>query len=555
MPNPLRRIDPYLAVLLLAGGVAFGVKWSIAAPIRYIGHADPAAYAEMADSLLRRGNIDVDYISFYYLKYPGLPRPEDHWPPLYSVAIVPFFALLGKSAFAAKLPSMLISCFVLPLLLYAMVRDLGGSRLAALLAGLTNQLHPNYFEWSLAVGADLLYAAIVAAFVLFSMKAVRAPRWWLAAGVMMGLATYAKGSGVLLFGCAVLIQATMGRRGRPLGRVLREGWFLSGLAVGILLLLPWMIHNVRLYGDPLFSTHKYAASTWNVKKLEQIGYDLYWGEKTPPSFLDRFHEGRDVVLRGIWENLKLITWWLTINLGTQWGDWTHGAALTFLTHLPALLGLWLLRRQPQRFVIPIVVLVFVVFHVLSYFAVTRHLAPLPPLMAALGWATWSVALAAAVPRLAATTWGRALRRPRVARSAAGLVLVLVTGFVGAASLGRLRFFAKQGGTMWTEGGQDWMAMGEWMRANLPPDTVTATRNPWELHFYSEQPAIQIPIANLEKTLEVFQFYGATYYIPDRRRPALKPGAARRLLVVKKVHEEGDLRLFRITPRARPAGRG
>jgi len=91
-----------------------------------------------------------------------------------------------------------------------------------------------------------------------------------------------------------------------------------------------------------------------------------------------------------------------------------------------------------------------------------------------------------------------------------------------------------------------------MRANLPPGTVTATRNPWELHFYSEQPAIQIPIASLEKTLEVFRFYGVTHYIPDERRPALRPGAARRLFVVKTVHEEGELRLFRITPRARAA---
>ncbi len=534
--------------------MAAGVKCRIAAPIRFIGHADPAAYAEMADSLLRHGNIDVDTISFYYLKYPGLPRAEDHWPPLYALTIVPFFALMGKTAFAAKLPSILISCFLLPPLLYALVRDLGGSRLAALLAGATCLIHPNYFEWSLDVGADVLYAAIVAAFVLFAMKAVRAPRWWLAAGAVMGLATYAKGSGVLLFGCAVLVQATMGRRGRPLGRALRERWFLSGLALGVLVLLPWMVHNTRLYGDPLFSTHEYAASTWNVKKLEQVGYALYWGDKAPPTLLDRFREGRDVVLGGAWANFKLITWWLTINLGTRWGDWRHGAPMTFLTHLPALLGLWLLRRQPQRFVIPIVVLVFALFHGLTYFAITRHLAPLPPLMAALGWATWSAVLAAGVPRLAATRWGKAWRRPRVAAGTGGLVLLLVAGFVGSASLGRLRYFAERGGSPWTETGEDWIAMGEWMRAHLPPGTVTATRNPWELHFYSEQPAVQIPIASLEKTLEVFRFYGVTYYIPDRRRPALKPGAARRLLWVKKVHEEGDLRLFWIEPRARAVGR-
>jgi hypothetical protein len=175
-------------------------------------------------------------------------------------------------------------------------------------------------------------------------------------------------------------------------------------------------------------------------------------------------------------------------------------------------------------------------------------------MAALGWATLSAGLDTGVARLAASSWGKA--RPRglsVLRATPGVALVLVACLVGVASLERLAFLARRGGTPWTEEGQDWMAMGEWMRANLPPDAVTATRNPWELHFYSEQPAIQIPIASLEKTVEVFRFYGVTHYIPDRRRPALKPGAARKLLIVKKVHEEGEVQLFRVTPRASPAG--
>jgi hypothetical protein len=112
------RIDPCVIILLIFGFVAFVVKCHIAYPIQYVGHADASAYAEMADSLIHGRGFEVDYISWYFIKYPNIVRPEDHWTPLYSMAIAPFFLIFGKSAFAAKIPSLIISCFFLPLILY-----------------------------------------------------------------------------------------------------------------------------------------------------------------------------------------------------------------------------------------------------------------------------------------------------------------------------------------------------------------------------------------------------------------------------------------------------
>jgi len=98
-----RRINLHIALLLTVGFAVFVVKFAIVRPIDYVGHADAAAYAEMADSLLKGRGFEVDYVSWYFIKYPKIVRPEDHWPPLYSIAIAPFFLTLGKSAFAAKL--------------------------------------------------------------------------------------------------------------------------------------------------------------------------------------------------------------------------------------------------------------------------------------------------------------------------------------------------------------------------------------------------------------------------------------------------------------------
>jgi hypothetical protein len=78
-----------------------------------------------------------------------------------------------------------------------------------------------------------------------------------------------------------------------------------------------------------------------------------------------------------------------------------------------------------------------------------------------------------------------------------------------------------------------------------------TRNPWELHFYSEEKAIQIPLTTLARTIEVADYYGATLLIPDPARPALKPWAAGTIPGLEKVHESRGLPLYAIHYEALP----
>ncbi|MGB9595289.1 MAG: ArnT family glycosyltransferase, partial [Candidatus Poribacteria bacterium] len=200
----LKRFDPYVIILLTFGVIVFLTKCLIVYPIQYVGHADASGYAEMADSLIHGRGFEVDYISFYFIKYPHIYRPEDHWPPLYSIFIAPFFLILGKSAFSAKLPSIIISSFFLPITLYYLTKELSKSKIAGLSAGITILLSPFFYENSLHCLSDVTYAFVVSAFVLFGVISIDKKRYSYSAGFFMGLAYYAKGSGILLILCYII---------------------------------------------------------------------------------------------------------------------------------------------------------------------------------------------------------------------------------------------------------------------------------------------------------------------------------------------------------------
>ena len=88
-----------------------------------------------------------------------------------------------------------------------------------------------------------------------------------------------------------------------------------------------------------------------------------------------------------------------------------------------------------------------------------------------------------------------------------------------------------------------MDAGRWLKTNAP-GSVTMTRNPWELHFYSEQKALQIPLAGLDKVIEVAKFYGATHLIPFDERPALQPWIDGEREGLKLVYDKG-LKIYEI----------
>ncbi|MBN2370982.1 MAG: glycosyltransferase family 39 protein [Vicinamibacteria bacterium] len=537
----MRRCDPLLILLFLAGLLVAGIEVRTARPIRFIGHADPAVYAEMAESLITRGNLSVDYVSYYFIRYPGLPRPEDHWPPLYSFAIAPFFLMLGKSAFAAKLPSILLFSFALPPLVFALTKEVGGNRLAALVSGMSVLVYPALFEYSLQALSEILLACIVGAFALALAKSLDNQRWHLVAGLLMGLASYAKGSGVLLFGCYLFFQLIASHE-QPFLRRLANRRVLLGLLSGFLVLAPWLIRNTLHFGDPLFTTHKFEMSRWSGR-LEDDGFLLHEDGQRPPRFRDRFNEGWSASIDALANNLKLALWWFALDLGSGFGSWRQVSAHTYITHIPALLGFLFWSGNRKRHALWPIVVVQLFFLALAFVVIRRLAAPYVPLMLAMGWATLSAALGACVQRVVP-------RSGRIRRLAAGGALAALGAVVVWSSVGAVRSAYARGGPPYEEVGRDFVGreyidMGRWLRKNLPADTVTATRDPWELHFYSGQPAVQIPNASIHRTFAALKSYGAEYLIPNQQRPLLDPLVSGRVPGLEVVYRNKWTALYKI----------
>ncbi len=580
----LKKIDPYIIILLVLGFVVFLTKCLIVYPIRYVGHADASGYAEMADSLIHGRGFEVDYISFYFIKYPHIYRPEDHWPPLYSIFIAPFFLILGKSAFSAKLPSIIISSFFLPITLYYLTRELSKSRVAGLSAGITILLSPFFYENSLHCLSDVTYAFVVSAFVLFGVMSLDKKKYSYPTGFFMGLAYYAKGSGILLIPCYILFYILAHikfKRWRlqilPIWNAIKSRSFLMSLLVAFLVLLPWMVRNTVHFRNPFFSTQNFVSGYGGYVDWEVGTYELYWGEKPPPSFRDKFKNGIGYVADMTWKYFKTNIWWIFMDIYSQWRKFSKNAFLTYFVCVPTIPGLFLLWRNKKRHLIWITTLVLLAFLSFTWFPINRMILPFIPLMVVLSWCAYFIILKIVfkyldkgfafifdrfsnfvvnfIDQIKSISKHKCLINNRLQlikmilfdpKISTGFAILCFLAPVIILSSESIVSDKKNRGYPFRETDQAWMDMGDWLKNNAPSDSITMTRNPWELHFYSEQPAIQIPRTSLDKTIEVMRFYNVNYIIPQLNiRPSLEPLVTGEILGLELVYDNKTLQLYKV----------
>jgi 4-amino-4-deoxy-L-arabinose transferase-like glycosyltransferase len=155
--------------------------------------------------------------------------------PLMARAAIEVF---GDSVWALRTPALLCvvgTAFIAALIAREFGSGGGGQTLAA--AGVAS-------AFPLVVGHVLQTASldlvVWAAFVLFAVRALRgSPRWWLAAGAVVGLGLYNKLLVVLLLiGLGVGILAVGPRS------VLRSGWLWAGVALALVLGAPNVVYQV-----------------------------------------------------------------------------------------------------------------------------------------------------------------------------------------------------------------------------------------------------------------------------------------------------------------------
>ncbi|MDQ6716606.1 MAG: glycosyltransferase family 39 protein [Actinomycetota bacterium] len=158
--------------------------------------------------------------------------------PPFSPLLVRLMSSLADGAWAVRIPATL-AAVVTVLLVAALARELGGGRVAQGLAawGYAFAAFPLVFgHLMFTAGPDLLAWV---AMTLFVVRAVlRAdPRWWLAAGAVLGLATWNKLLIVLLVVAVAAGLAAVGPRRLP------WRWVIGGLVVAAVLSVPAVVYQ------------------------------------------------------------------------------------------------------------------------------------------------------------------------------------------------------------------------------------------------------------------------------------------------------------------------
>lgn len=538
----VRALDRASTGRIVAAGAigAYGLllTW-IAWRVPWIGHADYADNAVVAANLVRGRGFSVDYIAQFYRAYPTVTHPADTWPPLQPLLTVPFFALLGVSTAAAKMPNVVVMVALLSLTYWIGAR--WWSPRVGLLAALLLALHTYLFNGVLYPVNDLVFSLLaLALLVLLALSTTprdaggqalvaQPARWqrayWPMVGVLVGLLYLAKPSGLLLAGGAgVWLLWSAWRQGRF--RQVMGGGTVAVL-VALLVVAPWLVRNVLTFGVPFYSTEQFDA--WILKyQLDEAIYRVYMGRLPLPHPRLLAGYGFDWIAQVNAAQVRKFV----ADLG--------GGRLAPVALLPlGALGVILLNEVQRRLWTPLVaaILPYAAFVVLYWHYERRYtLFLLPWLMlagaAAIWWLHDSIASA------------------RGARIAAATALVLSSFII-----------VPQVGVMWNDAQAaqatpSSVTIARWVAANTPPDAVVMTRNPWELSFHSGRRTVMIPYDNLEAILEIAARYNVTYlqldHLDDRstRRPALAPlYAGEERYGFQKVYAAPGWIVYRFPPRS------
>ncbi|HMO57106.1 MAG TPA: glycosyltransferase family 39 protein, partial [Roseiflexaceae bacterium] len=520
------------AILLGSATLAWlGFILAAAIPLNYVGHADYADNAVVARNLLAGRGFVVDYVTQFYQIYAGVTRPQETWPIMQPIWIVPFYAMFGVGPIAAKLPNFLFHA----LLIVAIY--LAGSRLWDRRIGLTAALiiltSHLFFLLVFYVTGDL-------AFVLFAFAAVAliyrtagleqaarrgeaatgGLRTLLAAAIATGLMLLQKpGSGGLIavgMGLWFLAECRPWRRGEPvdLQVILRRMLpVIVWAALAIAILSPYMLRNMLVFGRPYYSTE--SKDAW---VLEYTEWDRIYAVYAPdgglsvsgvPDHTWILRWGFDRTFIKIERQIAAIRDYLMpawpgapFELGSMLGGRPDKQRLLFevgawlslfgmigaLGYRRRLIGLLLAAYLPYA--------LFLIFY--WHTNEERYWVALMPWLAIFA----AAALWRGYERIAIIGGGR--------WTPLGLLLV-ISAFVCTITPSWPIIADKL--DVEPRIYQPDLILYRWLSDETPTDAVMMTRAPWQLNWHTERPAVMIPYTtDPQVVLRLAQHYNARYLV-------------------------------------------
>ncbi len=517
-------------VLIVFAAIWLGFEAMVVAALPYVGHADYSDNAIVARNLVRGRGWVVDYVSQFYFLYDGLTRPQETWPLLQPVWIAPFFALFGPTAWAAKLPN-----FIFDLILLGLIYNVGRwwwdrrVGVTAAILVLTNYL---FFRLSIYVTNDLGFVVFNLAAIATLLRSQTDPthhwRWLLISAVCTGLMMLQKPSGAMfalgmgLWQVALLantLRTTIDWSQR--WQQLRVGiWpIVVWSALALLILSPYLVRNLLLFGKPVYSTESYDAWVLDYRGVSGDAWSEIYRVFTPelggPGLPDRswiMRWGFDATLTKFENQVRELRAYIM----PAWPGapeplaalFSHDARKNILTPLGswlALVGLIAAIGHRRRWLSLMVFAYtpYIVF-MLTYWRTNeeRYWVMLIPWLALLAaWMIW-----AGYDRLAAIGDRR--------WAPLGLVLALTAIVtIVAGSQADINDKVRNEPRIW----QQDLAAYEWLQANTSPDTVIMTRLPWQVNWHTERPAVMIPNTDdRELLLRIARYYGAKYLVLENQ---------------------------------------
>jgi 4-amino-4-deoxy-L-arabinose transferase-like glycosyltransferase len=487
-----------LVVLFL---LALATRAVAALLVDYPPYVDPAYYQLVGEQLAAGHGFSVPVL-WSFLEVGGrlpadpiLPVPSNgHWMPLTSIVAAGSIAVLGDWLTpwrAGQLPMVVIGAALVPATYYLTV-ELWGSRFSAWVAALL----------TLAAGPLLVMAPLVDAFVVFgaagtaaiwsSTRAVRAARpgpWLVLAGACVGLATLARVDGLLL-GVAPAVAWAV-RRDWPSWPV-RLGWGVASLAAALLVLAPWLLRDLAVFGSPLPSAGGHTL--WITSYNQQFSIA---GEPTVADYL-------------AWGPGNIIGSKLA-----AWGELVGRTAVLLggIFILPFAYGLWRERRRSE--LQPFLAYFFVMFVVMG--AVFTFHAPKGAFYhSSLAWLPLAAGLAAANLGPAAGAAGRAwpfLRRPATHR------FLAIAGLAGAFTLSLVGSVVLIG--QWSDSNGRLRQAAQFLTGNGSPSAVVMAYDPAGLHALSGNPGVAPPFDLFPVIGQVVRAYDVEWVVVT-----LAPGETR-----------------------------
>jgi 4-amino-4-deoxy-L-arabinose transferase-like glycosyltransferase len=521
-------------LLLLFAAIWLGYAATLIARLPYVGHADYADNAVVARNLVAGRGWVVDYVTQFYQLYDGVTRPQETWPLLQPVWIAPFFMLFGVSAWAAKLPNLLFIS-LLALLIYRTGARLWDRRvgLTAAIIVLTSHL---FFKLMIYTTSDLAFVVFSFGAIALLYRATRATsaaqrlpvgrwlliwRWLLGSALLTGLMLLQKpASGALIalgMGLWLLAHAwrvSRARRDRPIrtfaaGLLPISAWGLCAL----LIFAPYVYRNIDLFGAPFYSTESRDAwvqgygEDWEIYRvytpvagvsetngLPDHTWILRWGfDRTLLKLANQVVAIRDYLVPP-WDALPLQL--SAVLSGRNALLFGMGAWLALLGALGAL------RSKRRLFTLLLAAFVpYMLFLVVYWHAdEERYFVMLLPWLALLA----SYALWRGYDRIAAIGDGRWTPVGLVLAIAA-LVAIIQPSWPIIAE--KVRFEPERYAAD--------IDAYSWLRDYALPGEVVMTRNPWQLNWNSQHPALMIPhTTNAQVLLRLARTYHARYLVFD-----------------------------------------